>query len=353
MPIASLFVDERIQHKGPYSWVDYYVKNDDEAPVKVKFEQRTPIEVEIPATSPFLAIAKSMGTKWTREAADTYVSKASAITLNRTLKASGFKLQQRVVKEGVDEGTLYYSCGHVKTGIGPEEPTEVKHNGPCPQCDMGTAPNLPMPEAKNVALKTYTVGVSKMYFPREDWPEGVQEWQHTVKVNARSRTVACLKAWAEHGPKWLKEMKPHEGKLPRIVSLNADEPEAGTGGKLGRLPTIRVYPAEYAAKMPPANEAQSKLLTRLTALRQKIATAAQKNYDEWEQDEDDTQGICDEILLAMRYVVSDLPGVEMVDGGHEGDDHAYLIVYDDKDAYAVDIPARVYERGAEIGRAHV
>ncbi len=40
-----------------------------------------------------------------------------------------------------------------------------------------------------------------------------------------------------------------------------------------------------------------------------------------------------------------LPDVEIVDGGHDGDDHAYVIVYSIDEAYAVDIPPGVYETG--------
>lgn len=34
-----------------------------------------------------------------------------------------------------------------------------------------------------------------------------------------------------------------------------------------------------------------------------------------------------------------------MDGGQDGDDHAYLIVYNDVEAYIVDIPPGVYEEG--------
>ncbi len=34
-----------------------------------------------------------------------------------------------------------------------------------------------------------------------------------------------------------------------------------------------------------------------------------------------------------------------MDGGQDGDDHAYLIVYNDSEAYIVDIPPGVYEEG--------
>jgi hypothetical protein len=94
----------------------------------------------------------------------------------------------------------------------------------------------------------------------------------------------------------------------------------------------------------------SPLLRRLEALRPKLAAAAQKVYDAWEVDEDGfdgevgTGGVCDQVAEAMHGVI-DFDDVTVIDGGHDGDDHAFLIVYDDRDAFAVDIPPGVYETG--------
>lgn len=93
------------------------------------------------------------------------------------------------------------------------------------------------------------------------------------------------------------------------------------------------------------------LRRRIEALRPELAAAAQKVLDEWVQDEDGwdeelgSGGACDEISKAMTEVLYSLDGVEVADGGQDGDDHAFPVVYDDDEAYAVDIPPRVYETG--------
>ncbi len=89
----------------------------------------------------------------------------------------------------------------------------------------------------------------------------------------------------------------------------------------------------------------------LEALRSEIAKAAQEVLDSWHQDEEgyDEQfgggGACDAINAEIQRIVGSVDGVEVVDGGHDGDDHAWTVVYDDKEAFAVDIPPGVYETG--------
>jgi hypothetical protein len=89
----------------------------------------------------------------------------------------------------------------------------------------------------------------------------------------------------------------------------------------------------------------------IEALRPRLAEAAQKVVDSWEQDEDGMDdtfgggGVCDAVANSLSEILSDIPGVELTDGGQDGDDHAFVIAYDDKDAYAVDIPPGVYETG--------
>lgn len=93
------------------------------------------------------------------------------------------------------------------------------------------------------------------------------------------------------------------------------------------------------------------LKKRLESLRADLAAAAQRVIDEWQPDEygwDEgfgAGGACDEVAKAMSEVVAGLEGVEIQDGGHEGDDHAYLVVYDADEAFAVDIPPDIYETG--------
>lgn len=83
-----------------------------------------------------------------------------------------------------------------------------------------------------------------------------------------------------------------------------------------------------------------------------MAAAAQSVVDEWSQDEEGWDeefgagGACDRVSEALADVVGkSLENVEFIDGGHDGDDHAWLIVYDDEEAYSVDIPPGVYETG--------
>lgn len=93
-------------------------------------------------------------------------------------------------------------------------------------------------------------------------------------------------------------------------------------------------------------ENQNALHQQLYALRPQLAQAAQQIYDQWEpEDENDVGGICDEISNAMSGLIASHVDVQITDGGHDGDDHAYPIVYNDTEAYAVDIPPYVYERG--------
>jgi hypothetical protein len=98
----------------------------------------------------------------------------------------------------------------------------------------------------------------------------------------------------------------------------------------------------------------------LDTLRADFAEAAQKVYDDWEQDEEGVDpelgggGICDGIAAAMTWVVYSklsprmgFNDIQVIDGGQEGDDHAFIIVINPEagDAAVVDIPPQVYESG--------
>lgn len=95
------------------------------------------------------------------------------------------------------------------------------------------------------------------------------------------------------------------------------------------------------------------LYSQLNALRIQFSQAAQEEIDSWEQDEDGLDeelgagGICDQVSNALAGIVaSNIPDCEITDGGQDGDDHAFIIVYNDEKAFAVDIPPRVYEIGS-------
>lgn len=96
----------------------------------------------------------------------------------------------------------------------------------------------------------------------------------------------------------------------------------------------------------------SKFIQKLKDLRPKMVEAAQKVYDQWEQNEEGHDeelgagGICDQVSDALGSVISEnISGVELFAGGQEGDDHAYVIVQLEKEAFGVDIPPGVYESG--------
>jgi len=90
------------------------------------------------------------------------------------------------------------------------------------------------------------------------------------------------------------------------------------------------------------------LREQLESQREAFAAAAQRVYDEWEQDEDGLDedlgagGICDQISAAIAAVVE----CDTVEGGQDGDDHAWLIATDwVAEAYQVDIHPSWYEEG--------
>jgi hypothetical protein len=91
------------------------------------------------------------------------------------------------------------------------------------------------------------------------------------------------------------------------------------------------------------------LSQELNILRPRIATAAQEIYDGWDQTDDNDDfgggGICDSIASAMADVIAGSIDCHIDDGGHEGGDHAFLIVSRANERYWVDIPPSMYEKG--------
>lgn len=88
----------------------------------------------------------------------------------------------------------------------------------------------------------------------------------------------------------------------------------------------------------------SGLFQKLRALRPLMAAAAQEVYDQWEQTEEDSGGLCSEIANALGEVVnSHIPDARITQGGHDGDDHDWIIVFDNYNAFGVDIPYDIYE----------
>ena len=86
------------------------------------------------------------------------------------------------------------------------------------------------------------------------------------------------------------------------------------------------------------------LLDKLNKLRSEFAAAAQAIYDSWE--DDDSGGICDEIANEISSIIAtNIVNVDIEDYGHDGDDHAAVVVSRGEEAYVVDIPASSYEKG--------
>lgn len=94
------------------------------------------------------------------------------------------------------------------------------------------------------------------------------------------------------------------------------------------------------------------LKKELEQLRPRMVEAVQKIYDEWTQDEDGvdeelgTGGICDQVADAIVGVIQEnVRDVDTLEGGQDGDDHAWPIAQRGDEAYGVDIPPGVYESG--------
>ncbi len=89
------------------------------------------------------------------------------------------------------------------------------------------------------------------------------------------------------------------------------------------------------------------LYTELVAIRPLIIEAAQKIYDNWDQTDEDSGGICDEVENAISSIISNETSAEETElGGQDGDDHAWTIVKKGNKIYGVDIPPSVYETGS-------
>ena len=105
---------------------------------------------------------------------------------------------------------------------------------------------------------------------------------------------------------------------------------------------------------------QVSLYQQLMALRSEIVIEAQIIYNDWGDEEllemnkeiyEDGDpygggGICDDIAREIGGVISmNIPDVEIREGGHEGDEHNWVIVSRNDETYGVDIPHGLYETG--------
>jgi hypothetical protein len=90
---------------------------------------------------------------------------------------------------------------------------------------------------------------------------------------------------------------------------------------------------------------------KLLRLKPKLAIAAQKVYDDWEQDEDGycewlgEGGICQDIAEAMQDILIE-NGIESQTVSQEiGEQHVYVVAKTKDGVYNVDIPPFIYETG--------
>ncbi len=98
----------------------------------------------------------------------------------------------------------------------------------------------------------------------------------------------------------------------------------------------RLYPATFNIELKMSN-----LETRLRALVPQFIIAAQACYDEWDGEDG---GACDLIADSLAGVLIN-HGIDYTPGGHDGDDHAYMIAYDTQESFTVDIDPSIYEVG--------
>jgi len=92
-------------------------------------------------------------------------------------------------------------------------------------------------------------------------------------------------------------------------------------------------------------------MTLSDEIRNEICQKVQAVLDDWQQDEEGfdpelgTGGCCDRVAGAISSVLAQ-HGYDNAEGGQDGDDHAYTLVFDeDNKVWAVDIDPSVYETG--------
>lgn len=89
------------------------------------------------------------------------------------------------------------------------------------------------------------------------------------------------------------------------------------------------------------------LYSELLSIRPIIVKNIQKIYDNWEQEDEELGGICNEIEEEISSIVITETSAEETElGGQDGDDHAWTIVKKGKETYGINIPANIYEIGA-------
>lgn len=140
-----------------------------------------------------------------------------------------------------------------------------------------------------------------------------------------------------------------------LLTFEFDPSDVTSGNLTDRESEISVSKADLIEIEPLGDEhtarvAAAGLLDMLEGVRSQLAAAAQHVYDAWQPNDEEGDdeygfgGICDAVARAMSEVLSALP-VSLIDGGQDGDDHAWIIAYTESEAMGIDIPSSVYETG--------
>jgi transcriptional regulator with XRE-family HTH domain len=122
-----------------------------------------------------------------------------------------------------------------------------------------------------------------------------------------------------------------------VVLDQRKKPTAAQSKKITKLLRAARRAARKAARKNPP------LCARIGMLRARLAGAANEAIAEFEWS---GGGACDVVADALASVLAGA-GIDTLEGGHDGDDHAWLIAYDGaaREACGVDVPASIYERG--------
>lgn len=99
-------------------------------------------------------------------------------------------------------------------------------------------------------------------------------------------------------------------------------------------------------------ESNQTLLNHLESLKPQFAAAAQKVYDDWQQDDEYDEygggGICQDIAEEIAHVINqNLPEINVGTVSSAcGEQHVWVILHNDLEGYSVDIPYYIYEKGS-------
>jgi hypothetical protein len=196
----------------------------------------------------------------------------------------------------------------------------------------------------------------------EYWDEHYNTNSDTEKRDIKRNYVVLFDA-SDIEPKYLKQIGRGFG---NEIYLNKDQAK--------KLKQIGIYNLKYAKALDkkfhnliPSSEkelyklwknANNTLLKEnisikvdIKTLKQELAKAAQKVYDEWEQDENyldpilGSGGICQDIAEAMCDVLNN-NDIECVSVSQEiGEQHVYVVAKTEDGIFNVDIPPYLYETG--------